>query len=128
MVTERKTFTLDEARRALPLVKKIAADLQQAVNALTKLPGGTSFLYGASSLDELAPVNRPKAQEFREQIEALSAELLEIGVEIKGFQPVLVDFPAWRDEEMVCLCWAEGEADIAHWHALSEGYRGRHPL
>ena len=125
---EPKTFTLDEARRALPLVKKIAADLQQAVNALIKLPGGTSFLYGASPLDELAPVNRPKAQEFQEQIEALTAELLEIGVEIKGFQPVLVDFLTRRDEEIVYLCWAEGEPDISHWHALSEGFRGRHPL
>jgi len=125
---ERKTFTLDEARRALPLVKQIAADLQQAVNALIKLPGGTSFLYGASSLDELAPVNWPKAKEFQGQIEALSAELLEIGVEAKGFQPVLVDFLTRRDEEIVYLCWAEGEADIAHWHTLTEGYRGRHPL
>jgi hypothetical protein len=128
MVNERKTFTLDEARRALPLVKQIAADLQQAVNALTKLPGGTSFLYGASPLDDLSPVHQPKAQELQEQIEALSAELLEVGVEVKGFQPVLVDFLAWRDETMVYLCWAEGETDISHWHSLSEGYRGRHPL
>ncbi len=123
-----KTFTLDEARRALPLIKRIAADLQLAVNTLTKLPGGTSFLYGASVLDELAPVYQGKAQQLQEQIAALSEELVEIGVEVKGFQPVLVDFPTWRDEEMVYLCWAEGEPDITHWHAVSEGYRGRHPL
>jgi hypothetical protein len=79
-------------------------------------------------LDDLAPIYQPKAHELQEQIKALSAELLEIGVEVKGFQPVLVDFPAWRDEEMVCLCWAEGEPDISHWHALSEGFRGRQPL
>ena len=128
MVAERRTFTLEEARRALPLVKQIATELQGAVNRLTKLPGGTSFLYGANHLDELAPSLRPKAEELQVQIEALTGELLEIGVEVKGFQPVLVDFLSWKDEEMVYLCWAEGETDITQWHSLSEGYRGRHPL
>ncbi len=128
MENERRTFTLEDARRALPLVKKIASDLQQTVNHLTKLPGGTSFLYGANHLDELAPSMQPKAAELQGQIETLTGELLEIGVEVKGFQPVLVDFLSWRDEEMVYLCWAEGESDITHWHALSDGYRGRHPL
>lgn len=128
MVAERRTFTLDEARRALPLVKQIAADLQQAVNALTKFPGGTSYLYGASQLEELAPSVQSRARELHEQISALAEELLEIGVEIKGFQPVLVDFLSWREEEMVYLCWAEGESDISHWHTLTDGYRGRHPI
>jgi hypothetical protein len=128
MVSERRTFTLDEARRALPLVRQIASDLQRAVNALTKLPGGTSFLYGANQLEEIVPSLQPKAADLRQQIDALTAELTEIGVEVKGFQPVLVDFLAWRDENMVYLCWAEGETDILHWHSLEEGYRGRHPL
>ena len=128
MVEERHTFTLDQARRALPLVKQIASELQRAVNALTKLPGGTSFLYAASSLEELVPSIQSKAADLKQQIETLTAELTEIGVEVKGFQPVLVDFLSWREEEMVYLCWAEGEADILHWHSLDEGYRGRHPL
>ena len=127
-MSERKTFTLEEARRALPLVRQIAEELQQAVDGLTKLPGGTSYLYGATLLEDLSQDNQRRADELHDQIEALTAELVEIGVEVKGFQPVLVDFLSWRDEEMVYLCWAEGETEILHWHSLSEGYRGRHPL
>jgi hypothetical protein len=124
----RRTFTLDEARKALPLVRKIASDLQVAVDTLTKLPGGTSFLYGASPIDGLPTGLQPKASELHEEIESLAAELQEIGAELKGFQPVLVDFLSWKDEEMVYLCWAEGETDIGYWHGLEEGFRGRHPI
>ncbi len=128
MVETRRMFTLDEARRALPLVRQIAAEMQDAVNRLTKLPGGTSLLYGASPLEELPAGIQIQAREWKERIEALAAELDEIGVEVKGFQPVLVDFPSRRDEDIVYLCWAEGEDDIAYWHDLTAGYRGRQRL
>ena len=128
MVETRKMFTLDEARRALPLVRVIAADMQETVNLLTELPGGTSFLYGATPLDQLPPKVQDQALEWQERIEGLVGELKEIGVELKGFQPVLVDFPAWRDEEVVFLCWAEGETDIGFWHPVATGFRGRKPL
>jgi hypothetical protein len=128
MVEPRRVFTLTEARRTLPLVRRIAADMQEAVNQLVKLPGGTSFLYGATPVDELGSAVQDQAKHWQEQIEGLAAELREIGVELKGFQPVLVDFPSWRDEEIVYLCWAEGEKDIDYWHDMSSGYRGRQPL
>jgi hypothetical protein len=128
MVEPRRVFTLEEARRALPLVRRIAADMQQTVDMLVKLPGGTSFLYGATPIDNLTPAIQVQARQWQEQIDGLAAELREIGVELKGFQPVLVDFPSWRDEEMVFLCWAEGEDDIAFWHAITSGFRSRQPL
>ncbi len=128
MVEQRKMFTLDEARRALPLVRRIAADLQTVVNHLTKLPGGTSLLYGASPLEDLPDGIQSRAGDLQSRIESLAGELTEIGVELKGFQPVLVDFPTWRDEEVVYLCWAEGESDIGFWHSVSEGFKSRQPL
>ena len=65
---------------------------------------------------------------LRDAIEALADEMDEIGVQLKGVQPVLVDFPAVRDGEDIFLCWAHGEADIEHWHTPDGGYHGRQPL
>jgi hypothetical protein len=28
----------------------------------------------------------------------------------------------------VYLCWKLGEPDIAYWHAIEDGYRGRRPI
>ena len=123
-----RQFTLEEARKALPLVTRIATDLHGCVQQLAEIPGGLSFIYGAMKLDEFPGERRTRIESLRGQIEALSDELVEIGVELKGLQPVLVDFRSRRDGAEVCLCWAYGEADIAHWHTVEDGFKGRQPL
>ena len=40
----------------------------------------------------------------------------------------LLDFPALRRGEEVCLCWRVGEAEIGYWHSLEDGFAGRRPL
>jgi hypothetical protein len=121
-------FTVDEARRAMPLVRQIADDLQHTVEELNTIPSGLPFLYGNAEPEELPEAERVHAATLRDAIEALADEMSEIGVYLKGVQPVLVDFPAVRDGEDIFLCWAQGEADIEHWHTAEGGYRGRQPL
>jgi hypothetical protein len=55
-------------------------------------------------------------------------ELRELGVEMKGMDIGLVDFPGEIDGRPVCLCWRLGEPAVAHWHELDAGYAGRQPL
>ena len=121
-------FTVDEARRAMPLVSQIANDLQHTVEALKSIPSGLSYLYGTDVPAEMPEGDRRRAVSLRAAIEALADEMQEIGVHLKGVQPVLVDFPAVRDGEAIFLCWALGETDIGHWHTASGGYHGRQPL
>ena len=121
-------FTVDEARRAMPLVSQIANDLQHTVEALKSIPSGLSYLYGTDVPAEMPEGDRSRAVSLRAAIESLADEMQEIGVHLKGVQPVLVDFPAVRDGEAIFLCWALGETDIGHWHTASGGYHGRQPL
>ncbi|MBI3740972.1 MAG: DUF2203 family protein [Chloroflexi bacterium] len=39
-----------------------------------------------------------------------------------------LDFPAYRDSQLVYLCWKRGEARIEYWHDLESGFGGRQPL
>ncbi|MBI5302137.1 MAG: DUF2203 domain-containing protein [Chloroflexi bacterium] len=52
----------------------------------------------------------------------------DLGCELKDIDAGLVDFPAYRDGELVYLCWKRGETAIEFWHALDSGYAGRQPL
>jgi len=52
----------------------------------------------------------------------------ELGVVVKDVDAGLVDFPARRDEADVFLCWQLGEDDIAWWHGVEDGFRGRQAL
>ncbi len=52
----------------------------------------------------------------------------ELGAYVKDPEIGLVDFYAWRGDEMVFLCWRHGEHDIVAWHGLDEGFAGRKRL
>jgi hypothetical protein len=123
-----KTFTLEDAQRALPLVQKIALDIHHAVTEIAAIPGGLEIIYGNARLEDFNEPSRSQIFTLNEQIADLADEISEIGAELKGLRPVLVDFLALRDQAPIYLCWAYGEHKIMHWHSLDGGFKGRQPL
>ncbi len=61
---------------------------------------------------------------LEQAVAALRAE----GMEVKELETGLVDFYAMRDGELVQLCWQRGESEVAYYHTLEGGFRGRRPL
>jgi hypothetical protein len=47
------------------------------------------------------------------------------GAEVKGFAPLLLDFPGERAGVPVLWCWLEGDVDIDWCHRLDTGFAGR---
>lgn len=124
---EKKFFTLAEALRALPLVKRIAVDIQAAQATRLKVHGELS-----SGLANL-PAGRQAVlqQDFdaaTHRLEALIRELTDIGVELKDPARALLDFPAMFEGREILLCWKAGEDTISFWHELEGGYAGRKPV
>jgi hypothetical protein len=113
---------LDEARAALARLRPhldaivtVRADLAELRNDLER--------DGASPLGGLAEA---KAYEAR-----LYAELEEVrasGVQLKGWAPLLLDFPGERHGVEVLWCWLEGDADVAWYHRVDCGFPGRRPV
>lgn len=69
------------------------------------------------------------------EVERIQAELQRIldslgsqGIEIKGFEPALLDFPALRYGLEVYLCWQDGEDSVMWWHPIPTGLAGRQLL
>jgi arsenite methyltransferase len=116
-------FTIAEARAELaqlrPLLDEIVevrADAAELAAALT--PGGEPTDLGR--LPEL------KAAEAR--LDDLLSQVQSAGVELKGFAPLLVDFPAELAGVPVLLCWLEGDEDLAWYHRQDLGFAGRRRL
>jgi len=55
-------------------------------------------------------------------------ELNGMGIQLKGPLEGLIDFPSYRDGELIELCWKLGEERVEHWHRIGEGYGGRKKL
>jgi hypothetical protein len=124
-----KTFTIEQANRTLPLVRSIVQDIvseyarwQQLVKTLDVIAAGPAR--DAAEIDRL----QRDIQSAAASIDRWAGELKDLGVEMKGFDVGLVDFPGQMGGRPVYLCWRLGEPAVAHWHECDAGFAGRRPL
>ena len=52
----------------------------------------------------------------------------DMGAVLKDARTGLLDFYGTVDGKLVWLCWKYGEDEVAHYHALEEGFSGRKPI
>ena len=123
----RKYFTLAEARRALPLVKRVAADIEEMQELRLSIHSELSAGLAHMQEQEQARLQ----QEFdraTDRLGMLIEELARIGVELKDASRVLLDFPSWHEGREILLCWKADETTITYWHEVDGGYSGRKPI
>jgi hypothetical protein len=118
-----RRFTLEQANRTLPLVKRIVADIVQCHSDITTAQGQ---LETADASDQAAI--QQKLTQSLERLQDYVDELSEIGCELKDFRIGLIDFIGRHDGRDVCLCWKLGEEKIGFWHELKTGFAGRQPI
>jgi hypothetical protein len=85
----------------------------------------------AASLDEGPPTDLgglPELKAAQARLDELMTRLQESGVQLKGYAPVLLDFPSELDGVPVLLCWLEGDAELAWYHRVDLGFPGRRRL
>lgn len=127
-----KFFTLAEANRTLPLVRRVVQDIASYYPSWKDL---------VSRYELIAAKARPDWGESPEQlglksqiddvarkINACLIELEQVGCEFKGFEAGLVDFHGKLDDREILWCWKMGEDRITHWHELDAGFAGRQPI
>ena len=127
----RSRFTVDDANRTLPLVRRIVSDAvrdywrwQDKVREYEDVAANRV----ASEPSEEAERLERETGELAREIEGYLAEMRQLGVEMKGFDTGLVDFPGEMNGKPVLLCWQLGEESIKYWHEEDAGFAGRQPL
>jgi hypothetical protein len=124
-----KLFALSEANALIPRIRPRLERLQKlhvylvkqktaAREAAAKAPSGGGGLADGG-------LYAGRLLEFGEISRALDG----LGIQVKDYGSGLIDFPAWREDRVVFLCWKLGEGDeIAWWHEIEAGFAGRRPL
>jgi hypothetical protein len=109
---------LPEARRRIAEVAEHAGRLQRLATRIDAGDGRPGAVAEAKALE--ARVDDELGW-FRDQ-----------GIQVKGVAPALLDFPARAvvdgEEQVVLLCWREGEEALAWYHPVETGYLGRAPI
>jgi hypothetical protein len=127
----RARFTVEEANRTLPLVRRIVSDAvrdywrwQDKVRQYEEVSASRA----ADEPNEDAERLERETAQLARDIDGYVAEIRQLGVEMKGFDPGLVDFPGEMDGRPVLLCWQLGEESVKFWHEEDAGFAGRQPL
>jgi hypothetical protein len=124
-------FTVEQANRTLPLVRKIVADIvslhqrwRQTIVALDDV----ALAQRANEPNDRGEQLEREAQALAREIDECQRELESLGIQLKDRRQGLVDFPTLMGGRRVLLCWRLGEPEIQFWHEEDAGFPGRQPL
>lgn len=119
-------YTLSEARALLPKVRRWLPELRRLSRTVDR-----GDQRSAPLLAEGRDLGGERVEDHLKafaRLQEISRELATLEVQIKDLDRGLVDFPSFRGDREVLLCWREGEEDIEFWHDLESGYPGREPV
>lgn len=124
-------FTIEEANALIPQLELIMSKLQRhgalLRDELAELASTMAQAPEALTTSQILEL-RPQLRPVVEQMDALLREIEDHGLEMKGLDLGLVDFPAELNGKAVLLCWQYGEKEVAFYHSPEAGFAGRKPL
>src|ERR1019366_8495544 len=132
-----KMLKWEEANALLPQIRMILKSLreQRSVVLRTQAQIEIEEMTGTDSKGQLSQTSQAAITKLMEafhyqtrQFENKLEDLFQLGAHLKDLDTGLVDFYSRRGQEIVFLCWKEGEAEIRHWHSLQGGYQTGNPL
>lgn len=132
-----ETYTVEEANELLPEVRERLARLREAVQGVQFARGQVGDLEAnwkegirkeGSPEQEAYSRWKDRARQHEQTIEAELSWFQARSIEVKDPVLGLVDFYATDGEDLVYLCWKEGEEEIQAWHTLDGGLAGRRPI
>jgi hypothetical protein len=128
-------FTPEEANAVLaevrPLVERLVSARRESVRLEERLGVVRARVLGNGGGLDPARVGdlQAEAMEAAKAVLELLERFDELGVQVKDPDTGLIDFPARHpDGSDVLLCWRLGEDEVAFWHTLEGGFRGRKAL
>lgn len=137
MPQKPRIYTPDEADRIIPRFADLLPELRAIRDRVVQVKNSCDIEEVASYGSEgvAAKEAKEKMDQYRSDILTLERDFEkrlklfeEIGCELKNLDPGQVDFYAEKGDELIYLCWKEGEDRIAFWHTLTGGFAGRQPL
>ena len=130
-----RTYTVEEANRELPRVRPIVVQIAELSALRPDLEEQLRMAEYSAQRPGANGEDRERQQQARDAVHGAEEELLKavlnlnsMGIQLKGPLEGLIDFPSYRDGELIELCWKLGEERVEHWHRIGEGFGGRKRL
>lgn len=106
-----KSFTLDEANKALALVRPIAEDLKQILDKIRQL----KIDHSKSPEDQHEDILKELQTSNHMMLHHLE-ELKHLGVFVTDLTNLVIDFPGNHEGKEVYFCWKHNEPGVYFYH------------
>lgn len=120
-------FSLEEANAALEIIRPLMGEIQSIRSNIMAHQPEIWPAIERSAGNGGNPTLSKLVKDF-ERLDTLLHQVLATGVQVKDLGTGLLDFPAWRQDHEVYLCWKYGEQKILFWHEVDAGFAGRQPI
>jgi hypothetical protein len=127
-----RRFTLAEAQSLIPEVSRLLREAitlktgyEEAEHTLQEWNRRITFAGGMVVDRERSLDARRRRDAFATGLRNAIEQVQATGCLVKDLDSGLIDFPALFRGEEVYLCWKLGEPEIAFWHGVDEGFKGR---
>lgn len=122
-----RIFTVEEANSLLPRIKGMLDALRDGKREIMSLQAKVDIIEITSGLNErtAAPIEDylRQVEERITEFRGIMQQLDGLGCELKDLDKGFLDFYTRRNNQIVYLCWMDGEETISHWHGLEAAYR-----
>src|SRR5258708_24130706 len=120
-----RTYTVDEANKELPRVRRVVAQIAELSALLPELEDEARIAEYESKRPTAGAEDRDRHQQARDAVGGAELELLKavatlngMGIHLNGPLEGLVYFPSHRDGEPIVPCWKRGRERREHWHEV----------
>ena len=120
-------FSIEEANAAIAVIRPMMDEIQSIRKKIMAHQPEIWPAIERSAGNGGNPTMSKLVRDF-DRLDALLHQVLATGVQIKDLGMGLLDFPAWRENHEVYLCWKCGEEQILFWHEIDAGFAGRQPI
>ena len=129
----KKGFTIREANQTLPLVRMIVEDIVVLSRQINETRDRLAYLAQGRPDDDNEYSKELQAIEDStdrktELLDRYLAEIASINAIPDAAVEGYIDFPAFREDKPICLCWRQGEDEVMHWHGAEEDCSKRRPV
>jgi len=123
----RRHFTLDQANRALVLIRRVVGDIIIEYQQLLDFSEAAEAAAAAGKTAQIEDCH-DKVVDAVDRLQICLEELSDIGVELRDWGLGVVDFPAIAGGREIYFCWQFGEPRVLYWHEVNAGDAGRQSI
>ncbi|MBX6354483.1 MAG: DUF2203 domain-containing protein [Micromonosporaceae bacterium] len=118
-----------DAPLSLTQARTLLAALRPRIDTLIRLRADLAELRADLAGEAASPLGgRAEAKALEARLYAVMEELGTRGTQVKGYAPLLLDWPGELYGRPVLWCWLEGDPDVGWYHRVECGFAGRRPV